>query len=590
MNSKNTLAWFVIAVALLAFIFVYEFLQRPAKTESQELLPGFNPSALTSIQIFPNNAAEIAVEPTNGEWLMTGPVLYPAQKEAIDGLVHVLKKTTVAMRISSVANEADYGFKTPVTIVMQSGDDRREILVGNRTAPGDQVFLRLVGSDGTFVTDAGWLQFLPQSAADWRDTALVGGEGNYDSITLTNGAKIIELHADPTNHLWQMTRPLVARANTDYIVKGLQQLQTARVSQFVTDNSNADLTTFGLQPADLDLWLGHGSNFTSAVHFGKTTTNDSSQIFAKREHWNAIVTTTKEPVSPWYATVNDFRDPYLVELTAPVAEIELIGPDTNHFVLQRLDTNTWTIPTEKFPVDTPTVQDLIQVLAGLRVSGFVKDVVTPADLPVYGLSKPFSQIILRSAAGNTNAVIARLMFGIGDATNEVFVRRTDEDFIYAVPLEDFKKLPEGADWVFRDRTIWNFSETNVAQVTIRQSGKTWQLVRNGINQWSLSAGQGVINAPGVEETVHDLGRLYAYLWVSRGVGVKKQADYGLKPGNLSMTVTLKNGQSSTVDFGFSSGNTALATVTLDGEQWAFIFPPDIYQLVSAYLVISPAVP
>src|SRR5579859_2084165 len=104
MNSKNTLTWFVIAVALFAFIFIYEFLQRSARPESPEFLPGLNPSAVTSVQVFPNNAAEISVERNNDDWLMTEPVLYPAQKSAIEGLADALKKTTIALRISSAGN------------------------------------------------------------------------------------------------------------------------------------------------------------------------------------------------------------------------------------------------------------------------------------------------------------------------------------------------------------------------------------------------------------------------------------------------------------------------------------------------------
>jgi hypothetical protein len=34
-------------------------------------------------------------------------------------------------------------------------------LVGNKTSPGDQVFLRVVGMDGAFVADADWLKFIP---------------------------------------------------------------------------------------------------------------------------------------------------------------------------------------------------------------------------------------------------------------------------------------------------------------------------------------------------------------------------------------------------------------------------------------------
>ena len=126
------------------------------------------------------------------------------------------------------------------------------------------------------MADADWLKFIPRSAADWRSTALVdAGQNDFDSIVLTNGAKIIELHRDATNHLWRMTRPLQARADNDRITAALQQLQAARVTQFVTDDSNADLTAFGLQPADLDLWLARGTNFAAAIHVGKNPTNDA---------------------------------------------------------------------------------------------------------------------------------------------------------------------------------------------------------------------------------------------------------------------------------------------------------------------------
>ena len=142
---------------------------------------------------------------------------------------------------------------------------------------------------------------------------------------MTNGAKAIELRRDATNHLWRMIRPFPARADADRITDALQHLQTARDIQFVTDDPKADLTAFGLQPADLDLWLGHGTNFISAIHVGKSPTNDPTQVFVRREGWNTIATTAKEPLSPWRGSVNDFRDSHLLELTAPVAEIDVRG-------------------------------------------------------------------------------------------------------------------------------------------------------------------------------------------------------------------------------------------------------------------------
>ena len=597
MNSKHTLTWFVVVLALFAFIVGYHLFERSRVVEPTEILSGLRPLAVTALQVSPRATPEIYAVNTNGSWFLTQPVAYPAQTAAIESLLTALQKLKPIERLSpseigqNHQDNSQMGFDSPTaSLVIQSGDQRDEIVVGNKTAPGDQVYVRVIGRDGVFVTDTDWLKFIPQSANDWRDTALAGDTTGCDSILVTNGTKIIELHRDPTNHLWQMVRPLAARANGDYITAALQKLQTARVSQFVTDNPNVDLSTFGLQPASLDLWLGHGSNVLTVIHTGKASTNDSSEVFAKRDRWSAVVTAPVQPLSPWMGAPNDFRDPYLLDPPPPVAEIEMTGPGTNHFFLRRQGMNDWTIPGETFPVDADTAQMFIQLLASLRVSEFVKDVATPADFPQYGLSTPSRQITLRSAVGDTNAVIAQLFFG-SSRTNEVFVRRRDENAVYAINSEDFNNLPSG-DWQFRDRNIWNFSETNVAKITVHQNGKTMEVVRNGPVKWSLASGsQGVIVPREIEYIAHDLGELQvgsAAAWWSRGL--PDPARLGFKPGNLSLTVTLKNGKTFTVDFAPQSGVTALAAVTLDGERWVFIFPPDIFQLIVSFLTISPSVP
>jgi Domain of unknown function (DUF4340) len=594
MNSKNTVIWFVLAASLFAFTFFFErHLHSPAPGP-ENILSNLKPGEVTGVQISPVGAFEILASRTNGAWLLTKPIIYPAQPAAIEMLLDALQKLTPATRISAGelrerrTADADFGFDNPqFSIVIEAGDQQWQLKVGNKTAPGDQVFLRVVGVDGAFVADADWLKFIPHSADEWRNTALVDSD-SFDWIVLTNATKVIELRRDATNHLWRMIRPLSARADSERIETALQQLQGARVSQFITDDSKADLTSFGLQPADLDLWLGRGTNFLAAVHAGKILTNDSTQVFVQREGWNAIVMTAKEPLSPWHGAVNDFRDPHLLELTAPVAEIEVHGAE--NYTLQKNDANAWTIAGEKFPADAESVQELVKLLAGLRIADFVNDVVTAPDFKTYGLATNFSrQIILRSTAGDTNAVIAQLFFGTTN-TNEVFVRLAGEDFIYGVALADFNRVPEFG-WEFRDRRIWNFNETNVVEITLHQNGKTRQLVHDGPNEWSFAPGsQGILNnPPAIEETTHRLGDLVAAGWVGRNITQPEK--YGLNTNNLSITFELKNGEKHSVDFGAAIGDqTALASVTLEGERWAFVFPPTLYQFVLSYLLIPANVP
>jgi hypothetical protein len=596
MNSKTTGIWFTIAVALFAFIFFFQRHWNAVTGNSTNILAGFQPSAVTSVQVIPAGALEIRADRTNENWFLSKPMVYPAQTAAIETLLDAFEKLTPVTHIGAGelrehhGADAEFGFEPPqISLVVEAGGQRWQLLIGNKTAPGDQVFLRVVGLDGAFVTDAGWLKFIPRAANDWRDTSLVNAtENNFDAIVLTNGTKAIELHRAATNGLWFMTRPLQARADGERIINALQQLQSARITQFITDDSNADLGAFGLQPADLDLWLGHGTNFATGIHLGKNPPDDSTQIYAKREGWNAIVTTVKDPFSPWRGSVNDFRDPHLLELTSPVNEIEVRGTNgADNFTLQRRGTNDWKIVGEKFPADAENAQAFIELLARLRVAGFVKDVVTPPDLQAYGLAAPPRQITLLSIAGDTNSVIAQLAFAV--QTNGIFVRRTDEDFIYSITAEDFNRLPE-AGWEFRDRRIWNFTENDVAQITLHQNGKSRKMIHDGPNKWSLAAGsQGIINPPAIEETAHRLGELTATGWVGRNITAPEK--YGFKPDILQVTVELKSGEKLSVDFGAPISNqTALAAVTLDGERWAFVFPPVLYQFVVSYLTIPANIP
>ena len=152
--------------------------------------------------------------------------------------------------------------------------------------------------DGAYVADAAWLKFIPPGVDAWRDTTLVDSGHSVDWIVLTNGAKAIELRRDPTNHLWRMIRPFPARADSERIIDALQHLQTARVQQFVTDDPKTDLAAFGLQPPDLDLWLGHGASFIGSLHLGRSPTNDPASVFARRGNWDVVLTTARSRCSP----------------------------------------------------------------------------------------------------------------------------------------------------------------------------------------------------------------------------------------------------------------------------------------------------
>ena len=594
MKSKTTAIWFALAASLFACLWVADKYFKPAAPANPTLLAGLRAGWATEIHVIPAGAREITVGFTNKTWQLLAPARGPAQASVIQVLLHTLETLTPASRLTPAElpdpknAEAEYGFTNPqFTLALDAGDQQWQLRVGKRTPLGDQVYVRVIGVDTIFVTDAAWLQMLPRTVDDWRDTALVSTTANIDWIVITNGTKAIELHRDGTNAAWQITRPLPARADADHITALLQQLGGAQSSRFITDDSRADLAGYGLQPAELDVWLGRGTNLLTALHAGKPTSENPDQVYARREGLDTVVAVAADALAPWRGVVNDFRDPHLLpRLNSRIGEIELLG--AKNITLRDPGSNHWQVAGETFPVDLEKVQNFVKLVDGLHIAEFVKDNNTPADLQGFGLNPPAQTITLRARAGDTNSTIARLCFGATNAT-QIYVKCEGENSVYALAKDDLIRLPEGG-WDFRERHIWNFAITNLARVVLNQSGKTRTFLQVAPGKWLLAAGSGggtnEPNLAAVDQAARYLSQFTVTGWVERNV--TNPAKFSLRPENLQITLELKTGEKYTVGFGLElpSANTALAAVNLDGETWVCVFPPTLFQYVLAGLTIQ----
>lgn len=598
MNPKHTWLWVLVAAGLFTAIFLHHrFAPKPA-TGPARLLPGLETGAVTSVEILPANQRAIHAEHTNGGWQLSEPVNFPARAAALTELLAALAQAVPTTRIGvqELGNVREvnekFGFNPPpFTVVLQPGD--QHIQIGNKNGPGDQVFVKVVGSDGVAVVDAGLLKLIPRTVDDWRENVLVDfGRLDFDRLFVTNGAKILELHRDTTNGLWRMALPMEARADRTVILAALEKLRSLRAQQFL-DRPAADLEALGLQPPELSLAFKRGTNTTLLLAFGRTLTNGASQVYARRNDEKTVQTVGREPLDPWHAAHETFRDRHLISPTVPLAGIEFHALE--NFTLRRTNT-TWIVTPQNFPADPALVTALLTNLGGLEVAQFYKDVVVAPDLPALGLAVPAYQIIFlaaatNAAAGGTNQIIAGVDFG----TNQnglIYARRFDESFVYSVRLADLQRLPLTA-LQLRERAIWRFSTNDVAGVTIRQDGKTRHLLRQGAGNWSLAPGsQGILDEvqiAAIEETVFRLGELAAESWAERGAANRER--YGFKPGGLQLTVELRNGEKLDLEFGGpASLGSPYALVNLGQEPWVFEFPPVLHQLVQLFLTIPAGLP
>lgn len=601
MNPRTTWIWLGVAAVLFAFIFLFErHFHRPPPGPIR-VLPAFKAGEVTTVQVQPLGQSKIIrAERSHGEWRLA-EAGYPARTSSIEGLLSFLEKLTAATYITPAElkkhteTKDAYGFDPPQdSLIIDQGNRTSRLWIGNKTAPGDQVFLEVVGVEGVYVVDAELLKWIPRTLDDWRDPSLVDFQQfDFDGLVVTNAGNILDLQRDPTNKLWRMILPDNTRADGDKIEAALQRLHGLRATRFITDDPNADLDAYGLGSPDLSLAFMRGTNTTLLLAFGRSPTNEPGLLYARRSDQHTVVTVSRDRVEPWLAS-HDFRvfiDRHLLVLPQPADEIEIHGQD--HFTLQHQTTNNlWMVVPQGFPADAGQVKKLIDELSAMQATRIEKDVVVAPDLPTYGLDAPARQYIFKAATTNagtgpTNIVIAQLDFGTkGD---KVFAQRLGESFVYAVDPNDLKRLPS-ASWQMRERRIWNFSTNDVARLIIQQGNKTRGIIRNGPASWSLAPGsEGIINSLALDPIVELLGQLTAANWVERGI--QNRADYGFKDGDYRLVIELKDGRKLTVEIGgIAPSKFPYAMTVLDGQPWVFEFPLSLSYGVQNFLTIPPDAP
>jgi hypothetical protein len=593
MKWRNTGLLAGLAVALFAFIFLYErhtaSTQAPS-TAQPRLLPRLTAAGVTALQVRLTNLV-IKAERQGDAWKLTAPLAYPGAPVAVERLLTALEKTVATARMSPRdlnsrgQKSSDFGLDTPQTsIVLEQGSDRLELQFGTRTTAEDQVYVQVIGVPGVSIVGAALLDLLPRSLNDWRNLAVFEpGGAEWDQIEVVRPNGGMYLQKDSTNQVWQLSRP---RLRADQIkVDGLiEKLQQARLTHFVSDDPKADLESYGLQPPQLELAVGHGSNAVQRVQFGRSPPNDTTNVYARRLSQTNVVLVPKPLLVLLQTPATEYRDRRLLAFPpGSVTEIEVRSEEP--FILRRQTNEAW-LAGETTAADVLFIRDWLQHLSQLQVAEFVKDVVT--DFSSYGLAPPARRYVLKTTVTNTtgptNLILGELQFG-SNTLEKIFVRRADEDSVYSVRYLDYYRMPASA-WQLHDHRVWGFTTNQIARITLREAGRSRVLLRGAGGDWTVAPGfQGTVNPLAVEEMGFRLGELEAPMWVARGR--ENLARYGFAETNLQIAVEIKVGETNqtlTLDFGGPSPTRFPFAATLVNDQiWIFEFPWALFNdLVPAF--------
>ncbi|HEX8679611.1 MAG TPA: DUF4340 domain-containing protein, partial [Chthoniobacterales bacterium] len=488
MRSKTTLILLVLVVGLGAWIKFYE--SKQPNTEERQRRAGkvvnFERDDIDGIVIH-NGDEKIELRRTGEKWRLESPINDHADNTAVESLLGDLENWQKDETIPEKEIEADKGrlaeydlAKPKLRLKLQGKDAPPEILFGKDAALESRMYVRFENSKDTFLVRNKVKNDIAKKAEEFRDRKLTDiNSFQVARVVLKTPAGEMEIQkqgagsqgSGAASELWEIVKPLRARADNQKVSDLIAQVTSARIAQFVADD-RGDLQPYGLaQPRGSITLFKQDDNEGQMLQIGGAPPEqEKEQVYGRFSARSFVYTLPKKIEDVLSKTPADLRDRHLVRIDQNnLDRVTIDAPGKAKTVLARKD-QSWTIATKAGqPANAGEVTRLIDTLKNEQVTRFVEDVAS--DLPKYGLDKPQLIVTFSSFASENTAEsnagekpIATISFGSVEG-EEVFARVGEEPFIVAVKRTLLDKIwTDPVRW--QELVIFKFKPDDVQRLSV----------------------------------------------------------------------------------------------------------------------------
>ena len=489
MRTKVTLVLLFLNLALFLFIFRVErnwATDRVAQEVRHRVL-GSEAAAVRSLEVASAGGADFRVELRGDHWVLTKPVEWRANPQAVAPLITDLQQlndeTSFSVRDVERNGQslADYGLDHPaLTVTLVSGGPdttgapavTTTLRIGNGKT-GERVYL--LSGDGTRIHVVGrpLVEHLEGALAHLdslrSDEVLTIPVFEARALTVQKPAAVLFVIRRDGGH-WLFENPIPARANKDAVEMAINSLGALRLGRFAAAGADA------APPDQFRLQVTiEGDGRRETLFLGAPAA--AGECYAWREDLtkpsgrSAIFTVLVDPaLFEILNTPDELRDPHvLVDLDpAAVTAIALQAPGQPELTLQRLDPRgAWQIilPADaqgpRRSADSEAVQGLLTRLALLTARRFpdspqappqFSDAPSAKDLENWGLRRPERTVTLTVPPAAEQTI---LQIGRASPRDPVaYAKLENGTTVYAIDPEilDADEIPvEALAW--RDRLV-----------------------------------------------------------------------------------------------------------------------------------------
>jgi hypothetical protein len=475
MRSKVTLVLLFLNVALFFFIFYFERDWRieHASLEARRRVLGPEAADITSLDVTgPAPGSGFGLERRNDSWFVTRPVEWPANPNAVSGILNELQLLEHETSFSTKDLEkngqklSDYGLDQPkLTVSFTSGDavgGKTTVLrIGDATKVGNHLYLLSPDGERIHVVDRSLADSLSIAFDDLRSDVVFSipvFEARSLSIQAAAPSGVrVRLHREGSR--WSFETPVIARASTSITELAINALGALRVKSFVTQSAPA-------AAAPLRVTL-EGNNRHETLFIGGAA-DGAGNFFAQLEGRAAVFTVAipEQLMTTLRSAQNELRDRHVLDFDAgAVTSVALSAPNQPELSLQRLESGAggngagWQVVRrgvgsqgpQTLPADPAAVQRLLEQLETLTAREFQSDAPTAADLEDWGFNRPEREVEL-TLAGQAPTQVT-LQVGLPTKRENVaYARIAGSSSVYAIE-PDILRETSASPLAWRERQL-----------------------------------------------------------------------------------------------------------------------------------------
>ena len=267
------------------------------------------------------------------------------------------------------------------------------------------------------------------------------------------------------NGVWQITEPIMARADDGQINAITGQLNMAEVARVVDENPS-DLKDYGLAMPRIEVDF-KGSNDKDYQKFAIGEKSPTGvDLFAKRNDDARVFLIPAYQESAFNLGPFELRDKAILKFDRDKVDGIELTADGKTFEIGK-DGSDWKLTKPlQAKADPSAVEGLLGRLQTAQMKSIVSADAKPADLKKYGFDKPTVAVNVTSGSSR-----ATLLIGGKTSDNAFYARDASQPAVVTVDAPLLDELRKGADG-YRRHDLFEFRPYNANHIEITRDGQT----------------------------------------------------------------------------------------------------------------------